>query len=175
MKHDSSPDRDKSLIELSKKCRLLDSTRLITSVINDQQYKNNTIRVWDTLYKYFDVMSINEYLGWYVPWQGRPADTKWEFVYQKPVYHFRVWRGSKIWQVIPDLKMRLLPGVKNTRNRFIKTRSHFLTLPQTLPVFVPGYWWIIILQPGCTRFISRVITGKDYCLNSAKRKKPGMF
>ncbi len=81
----SSPDRDKSLIDLSKKCRLLDSTRLITSVINDQQYKNNNIRVWDTLYKYFDVMSINEYLGWYVPWQGRPADTKWEFVYQKPV------------------------------------------------------------------------------------------
>jgi beta-glucuronidase len=81
----SSPDRDKSLIDLSKKCRLLDSTRLITSVINDQQYKNNMIRVWDTLYKYFDVMSINEYLGWYVPWQGKPADIKWEFVYQKPV------------------------------------------------------------------------------------------
>jgi beta-glucuronidase len=81
----SSPDRDKSLIELSKKCRLLDSTRLITSVINDQHYKNDSIRVWDTLYKYFDVMSINEYLGWYVPWQGKPSDTKWQLIYQKPI------------------------------------------------------------------------------------------
>ena len=81
----SSPDRDRCLIELSKQCRLLDSTRLITSVINDQSYENGTIRVWDTLYKYFDVMAINEYLGWYVPWQGKPAETKWQMVYQKPV------------------------------------------------------------------------------------------
>ncbi len=81
----SSPDRDRSLIELSKNCRLLDSTRLVTSVINDQHYKNDTIRVWDTLYKYFDVMSINEYLGWYVPWQGKPANTKWQLIYQKPI------------------------------------------------------------------------------------------
>ena len=81
----SSPDRDRALIELSKQCRLLDSTRLITSVINDQHYKNDSIHVWDTLYKYFDVMSINEYLGWYVPWQGKPAETKWQLVYQKPI------------------------------------------------------------------------------------------
>lgn len=81
----SSPDRDRVLIDLTKQCRLLDSTRLITSVINDQSYKNNTIRVWDTLYKYFDVMSVNEYLGWYVPWQGNPTETKWQMVYQKPV------------------------------------------------------------------------------------------
>ena len=81
----SSPDRDKSLIELSKQCRLLDPTRLITSVINDQYYKNDSIHVWDTLYKYFDIMSINEYLGWYIPWQGKPADTKWQLIYQKPI------------------------------------------------------------------------------------------
>jgi beta-glucuronidase len=81
----SSPDRDSVLIDLTKQCRLLDSTRLITSVINDQSYKNNTVRVWDTLYKYLDVMSVNEYLGWYVPWQGKPNETKWQMVYQKPV------------------------------------------------------------------------------------------
>jgi beta-glucuronidase len=82
----STPDRDKNLVELSKQCRLQDSTRLVTSVINDQHYENNTIHVWDSLYKYFDIMAINEYLGWYVPWQGRPADTKWDMVYQKPVF-----------------------------------------------------------------------------------------
>jgi len=82
----STPDRDKSLIDLSKQCRLQDSTRLITSVINDQSYENNILHLWDTLYRYFDIMSVNEYLGWYVPWQGKPADTKWELVYQKPIF-----------------------------------------------------------------------------------------
>jgi len=80
-----SPERDRSLIDLSKQCRLLDSTRLVTSVINDQSYKNNTIHVWDSLYQFFDIMCINEYLGWYVPWQGKPLDTKWQLDVQKPI------------------------------------------------------------------------------------------
>jgi beta-glucuronidase len=75
----SSPSRDKALITLTDNCRRLDSTRLITSVINDESYKNNILNVWDTLYRHFDIISLNEYLGWYVPWQGRPGDVKWNF------------------------------------------------------------------------------------------------
>ena len=82
----SLPNRTEALVEMSNRCRSQDSTRLITSVINDQRYENQTMHVWDTLYRYFDFMAINEYLGWYVPWQGKPADTKWEYVYQKPVF-----------------------------------------------------------------------------------------
>lgn len=78
-------NRDNALIELSKKCKVQDSTRLITSVINNQGYNNHTFNVWDTLYRHFDIMSINEYLGWYVPWQGKPAETKWKLVLQKPI------------------------------------------------------------------------------------------
>jgi len=81
----STPNRDQALIELAKKCRHEDSTRLITSVINDQSYTNHTIDIWDPLYKYFDVISINEYLGWYVPWQGKPKETKWNFICNKPM------------------------------------------------------------------------------------------
>ena len=81
----SSPDRDRVLIDLSKQCRMLDSTRLVTSVINNQHYENGIIHVRDSLYRYFDIMSINEYLGWYVPWQGKPADTKWSMNFQMPV------------------------------------------------------------------------------------------
>jgi beta-glucuronidase len=76
----SSSARDNALINLTDKCRHLDSTRLITSVINDQNYKNNNVSVWDTLYRHFDIISLNEYLGWYVPWQGRPGDVKWNLV-----------------------------------------------------------------------------------------------
>ena len=81
-----SPSRDRALVNLSDKCRQLDSTRLITSVINDQHYNNNAINVWDTLYRHFDIISLNEYLGWYIPWQGRPEDVKWNFVCKdKPI------------------------------------------------------------------------------------------
>lgn len=81
-----TPDRTKVLIEMGKECKKLDSTRPNTSVINDQGYNNNTFNVWDTLYNYFDIISINEYLGWYVPFQGKPSEVKWNMVNNsKPV------------------------------------------------------------------------------------------
>ena len=82
-----TPNRNNALIELTKKCRSLDSTRLVTHAINSQGYDNNTFNVWDTLYRYADIISVNEYLGWYVPWQGKPSDVKWNVVYpDKPVF-----------------------------------------------------------------------------------------
>ncbi len=81
-----TPNRDTALIELTKQCKLLDSTRLITHVINNQGYENNTFNVWDPLYNYVDIIALNEYLGWYVPWQGEPSETKWKFVNDKPVF-----------------------------------------------------------------------------------------
>lgn len=83
----STPGRDLELVSLTKKCREADSTRLLTHVINNQAYSNNTFKVWDTLYRYTDIISLNEYVGWYVPWQGKPVDTKWELNYpDKPVF-----------------------------------------------------------------------------------------
>jgi beta-glucuronidase len=85
--YSSTPNRDKALISLTQKCKETDSTRLIVHVINTQGYENNTFHVRDTLYKYSDIISINEYLGWYVPWQGKPSDTKWNLIYpDKPVF-----------------------------------------------------------------------------------------
>ncbi len=82
-----TPMRDKALIELTQKCRALDSTRLITHVINTQGYNDNTFHVWDSLYQYSDLIALNEYIGWYVPWQGNPSETKWNMVYPgKPVF-----------------------------------------------------------------------------------------
>jgi beta-glucuronidase len=81
----SIPNRNHALTEIADHCRLLDSSRLITSVINSQHYENQTMNVWDSLYNKFDFMAVNEYLGWYVPWQGEPAQTKWKMAYQKPV------------------------------------------------------------------------------------------
>jgi beta-glucuronidase len=82
-----TPNRDKALINLTQKCRAIDSTRLVIHVINSQTYENNTFNIWDTLYRYSDLISINEYLGWYVPWQGKPSDTKWKVAFpDKPIF-----------------------------------------------------------------------------------------
>lgn len=85
--YSTTPDRDKALIELTNICRALDSTRLIVHVTNSQGYENNTFNVWDTLYEYSDIISINEYVGWYIPWQGKPSETNWKLSYpDKPVF-----------------------------------------------------------------------------------------
>lgn len=81
------PNRNNALVELTQKCKAIDSTRLITHVINTQGYTNNSFNVWDPLYKHSDLVAINEYIGWYVPWQGKPSDVKWQFAFpDKPVF-----------------------------------------------------------------------------------------
>ena len=76
----STPNRDSALADLGAKTRLQDSTRLVVSVACSQGYNNNVLDIWDPLYKQFDVMAVNEYLGWYVPWQGKPKEVKWKLV-----------------------------------------------------------------------------------------------
>jgi beta-glucuronidase len=81
------PNRDVALADLTLKCKQLDATRLITHVINTQAYQNNAFKVWDTLYQFSDLIAINEYIGWYVPWQGKPSEVKWNLIYpDKPVF-----------------------------------------------------------------------------------------
>lgn len=82
-----TPNRNEALIELTHKCRAVDSTRLITHVVNTQSYQNNQFDVWDGLYEYSDLIAINEYIGWYIPWQGEPSHTKWNIAFpDKPVF-----------------------------------------------------------------------------------------
>jgi len=83
----ATPNRTNALVALTKKCRALDSTRLKVHVINTQSYTGNSFNVWDTLYRYSDLVAINEYIGWYIPWQGNPSEVKWQFVCpEKPVF-----------------------------------------------------------------------------------------
>lgn len=82
-----TPNRNEALIELTQKCKAIDSTRMIVHVINTQAYSNNTFKVWDPLYNYSDLVALNEYIGWYIPWQGKPTDVKWNVeLSNKPVF-----------------------------------------------------------------------------------------
>lgn len=82
-----TPNRDEALIALTGKTRAQDSSRLVVHVINTQGYNNNTFNVWDPLYEYSDMVALNEYIGWYIPWQGKPSETKWNLAFpDKPVF-----------------------------------------------------------------------------------------
>jgi beta-glucuronidase len=82
-----TPNRNEALIALTEKARAQDSSRLIVHVINTQGYQNNTFNVWDPLYEYSDLIALNEYIGWYIPWQGKPSETKWNIAFPgKPVF-----------------------------------------------------------------------------------------
>ncbi len=83
----STTNRNETLIALTKKAREQDSSRLVVHVINTQGYSNNTFHVWDPLYEFSDLVALNEYVGWYIPWQGKPSDTKWNITFPgKPVF-----------------------------------------------------------------------------------------
>ena len=81
----ASKARDESLISLAEKARALDNTRLISAAFNNIRYAGNKITLADTVMKYMDVVSINEYLGWYKEWPGIPGDMIWESNFVKPL------------------------------------------------------------------------------------------
>lgn len=82
-----TPGRNAALISATKNCREMDNTRLIVHVANTQSYSNNVFNVWDTIYHYSDLVAVNEYIGWYLPWQGHPGETKWTTRFSgKPVF-----------------------------------------------------------------------------------------
>jgi beta-glucuronidase len=81
-----SPERTEFLKNLAAYTRQLDSTRLITSAMNQRKYDGPNTRVEDDpLGEYLDVLGVNEYVGWY---DGPPEDAdrlEWKIVYPKPV------------------------------------------------------------------------------------------
>lgn len=81
-----TPMRNEGHIKIVEETRKLDDTRLISVVVNSQGYSNHTIDVWDPVYNDFDFIALNEYIGWYIPWQGKPSEIKWKLLRDdKPV------------------------------------------------------------------------------------------
>jgi beta-glucuronidase len=80
------PERLAFLKALAQEARELDSTRLITSAMNHVDDTSADVRtISDPLGEVLDVLSINEYLGWY--W-GRVEDAdkmQWKSAWNKPL------------------------------------------------------------------------------------------
>jgi len=87
MSNETSPSvpRNQAITAMASYVRSIDSTRLITSAINDVHMKDNTATIDDSLCNVLDVVGVNEYLGWYVPWNVKPGEMIWNNPYNKPL------------------------------------------------------------------------------------------
>ena len=79
-----SPERDDFLGRLAQYARNLDSTRLISMAMEVTGASNYVNRLNDNMNKFVDVVSFNQYIGWYRDVNDAPK-MKWEIPYDKPV------------------------------------------------------------------------------------------
>ena len=79
-----SPERDDFLGRLAQYARSMDSTRLISMAMEVTGASNYVNRLNDNMNKFVDVVSFNQYIGWYRDVNDAPK-MKWEIPYDKPV------------------------------------------------------------------------------------------
>ena len=79
-----SEPRDKFLSSLAQYARTQDDTRLISMAMEVTSASNYHNRLSDNMNAYVDVVSFNQYVGWYRDWKDA-AKMTWEVPYEKPV------------------------------------------------------------------------------------------
>ncbi len=89
-----SNERDQFLSRLAQKARSLDSTRLISMAMEVTSASNYKNRLQDNMNEYVDVVSFNQYVGWYRDVNDAPK-MEWEIPYPKPVIVSEFGGGAK--------------------------------------------------------------------------------
>ena len=89
-----SSERDAFLSRLAKHARSLDSTRLISMAMEVTSASNYRNRLQDNMSEYVDVVSFNQYVGWYRDVNDASKMT-WEIPYDKPVIISEFGGGAK--------------------------------------------------------------------------------
>lgn len=79
------PARTKFLSTLVGDARRADPTRLVSVAYYFGDYRDGTVTVDDPLSAALDVISVNEYLGWYYGWQRPPNENRWKVTVRKPL------------------------------------------------------------------------------------------
>ena len=79
-----SPERDVFLSKLAKHARQLDDSRLISMAMEVTSASNYHNKLQDNMNEYVDVVSFNQYIGWYRDVNDAPK-MSWEIPYEKPV------------------------------------------------------------------------------------------
>jgi len=81
-----SPERLAFLTKLAAKARSLDPVRLVTAAMEKEEVKPGLMTVDDELGKVLDVISFNQYVGWYDGLPEKCDRVNWTFSEQKPVF-----------------------------------------------------------------------------------------
>ena len=89
-----SAERDAFLGKLATYARTQDSTRLISMAMEVTGASNYVNRLQDNMNKYVDVVSFNQYIGWYRDVNDAPK-MRWEIPYEKPVIVSEFGGGAK--------------------------------------------------------------------------------
>lgn len=81
-----SDARDKFLDGLAGQVRSKDNTRLLSMAMEVTGTKNNVSQVSDYMSKYVDIISFNNYLGWYGGSLEDLLTRSWDIPFDKPVF-----------------------------------------------------------------------------------------
>jgi beta-glucuronidase len=80
-----SDARDRFLSSLAAYARRKDNTRLISIAMERKDKSKVVLSVNDNMSRYVDVISFNQYVGWYDGTSEKIDRVKWEIDYEKPV------------------------------------------------------------------------------------------
>ena len=85
------------LTKLATKTREIDTTRLISAALerSDVEGKKNTLTIDDEFANVVDILSFNQYIGWYWGTPELCLKTKWRFTQNKPVMISEFGAGAK--------------------------------------------------------------------------------
>ena len=89
-----SAERDAFLGRLARYARSQDSTRLISMAMEVTGASNYVNRLQDNMHELVDVVSFNQYVGWYRDVNDAPK-MRWEIPYDKPVIISEFGGGAK--------------------------------------------------------------------------------
>jgi beta-glucuronidase len=89
-----SAERDRFLGRLADEARQLDNTRLISMAMEVTGASNYVNRLSDNMHDKVDVVSFNQYVGWYRD-VNDAAKMTWEIPYEKPVIVSEFGGGAK--------------------------------------------------------------------------------
>ena len=89
-----SKERDQFLGQLAQYARTQDATRLISMAMEVTGASNYKNRLHDNMHEYVDVVSFNQYIGWYRDVNDAPK-MEWEVPYEKPVIVSEFGGGAK--------------------------------------------------------------------------------
>lgn len=128
-----SPERLKFLSSLIDLAKQLDGTRLVGAAMEKTKLPDGTYTVQDELLKKTDIISFNQYLGWY---DGKPEKclrAKWSFSVAKPVIITELGAGVKYgYHADPDVYFSEEYGVELYKAQ-IKMLSEIPGLAGTSP------------------------------------------